>query len=200
MIPTEVVQARELRDVLHDAAGHLSPTHVAALLAHPHAVRAALAAAADALSMSDRERPSAVETIESDAPLLLGAAESRRRLTARAREAVPETLLTSDELAAQAGLKSRQSVHDWRKKGRIVGWQNARRGYVFPAAQFDGRNRPLPGLDRIAGQFGDGYAAWVWLSTPRPSLDGAMPLELLAGGEIDRVTDALRGDRQGDFA
>ena len=143
--------------MLHDAAGHLSPTHVAALLAHPHAVRAALAAAADALSMSDRERPSAVETIEGDAPLLLGAAESRRRLTARAREAVPETLLTSDELAAQAGLKSRQSVHDWRKKGR--------RGYVFPAAQFDGRNRPLPGLDRIVEQFGDGYAAWVWLST-----------------------------------
>ena len=26
------------------------------------------------------------------------------------------------------------------------------------------------------------------------------PLELLARGEIDRVTDALRGDRQGDFA
>ena len=200
MTPTELVQARELQDVLHDAAGHLSPTHVAALLAHPHAVRAALAAAAGALSMSDRERPSAVETIEGGAPLLLGAGESRRRLTERAREAVPETLLTSDELAAQAGLKSRQSVHDWRKKGRIVGWQNARRGYVFPAAQFDGRNRPLPGLDRIAGQFGDGYAAWVWLATPRPSLDGAMPLELLAGGEIDRVTDALRGDRQGDFA
>ena len=43
-------------------------------------------------------------------------------------------------------------------------------------------------------------AAWVWLTTPRPSLDGAMPLELLARGEIDRVTDALRGDRQGDFA
>ena len=57
------------------------------------------ATAANALSMSDRERPSAVETIEGGAPLLLGAGESRRRLTERAREAVPETLLTSDELA-----------------------------------------------------------------------------------------------------
>ena len=125
---------------------------------------------------------------------------SQNHRTSTRGKPAPETLLTSDELAARAGLKSRQWVDDWRKKGRIVGWQNARRGYVFPAAQFDGRNRPLPGLDRIIGRFGDGYAAWIWLTPPRPSLDGAMPLELLARGEIDRVTDAVRGHRQGDFA
>ena len=82
----------------------------------------------------------------------------------------------------------------------MVGWQNARRGYVFPAAQLDERNRPLPGLDRVAGLFADGYAAWAWLTTPRPSLDGATPLSLLARGEIERVADAARGDLQGDFA
>ena len=199
MTSTGVAEMRELENVLQDAAGRLSPTHVAALLAHPDAVRAALAAVADALSMGDRERETSVKIIRGAAPLLVDAEGSDQRLEARARDGTPETLLTSDELAARAGLKTRQSVHDWRKKGRIVGWQNARRGYVYPAAQFDGRNRPLPGLDRVVGQFGDGYAAWVWLTTPRPSLNGATPLALLARGEIEPVADAAQGDLQGDF-
>ncbi len=200
MAPTRVEETRELEDMLHDAAGRLSAAHVAALVAHPDAVRSALAAAADALSTGDGERRSAVETIEGGEPVLVGEEEAELRVAARARDGAPETLLTSEELAERAGLKTRQSVHDWRKKGRLVGWQNARRGYVFPAAQLDGRNRPLPGLDRVAGQFGDGYAAWVWLTTPLSSLDGAMPLTVLARGEIDRVADAARGDLQGDFA
>ena len=190
---------RELENVLQDAAGRLSPTHVAALVAHPDAVRAALAAAADALSMGDREREASVEIVQGTTPLLVDAEGSDRRLEARTLAGTPETLLTSDELAERAGLKTRQSIHDWRKKGRIVGWQNARRGYVYPAAQLDQRNRPLPGLDRVVAQFGDGYAAWVWLTTPRPSLDGATPLVLLARGEIEPVADAARGDLQGDF-
>ena len=190
----------ELEGMLHDAAGRLSPAHVAALVAHPEAVRSALAAAADALMATDRERRSGVETIAGPSVPAADAAEADRRLAARSRDGAPETLLTSEELAARTGLRTRQSVHDWRRKGRIVGWQNARRGYVFPAEQLDGRNRPLAGLDRVAVLFGDGYAAWVWLTTPRPSLDGASPLALLARGEVERVAEAAQGDRQGDFA
>ena len=52
----------------------------------------------------------------------------------------------------------------------------------------------------MAGLFDDGYAAWVWLTTELSSLDGAAPLTLLAGGEIDRVAKAAKGDCQGDFA
>ena len=40
----------------------------------------------------------------------------------------------------------------------------------------------------------------MWLTTGRASLDGAKPLTLLAGGEIDRVAKAAEGDKQGDFA
>ena len=50
------------------------------------------------------------------------------------------------------------------------------------------------GLDRVTGLFADGYAAWVWLTTPRPSLDGAEPLALLARGEVERVAEAAQGD------
>ena len=197
-------RVRELEGMLHEAAVHLSAAHVAALVAHPAAVRSALAAAADVLSADDAGRrdgrPGALETIAGAEPEIADAAQAQRQLSARTREGPRETLLSSDELAARAGLKTRQSVHDWLKKGKIVGWRGAKRGYVFPAEQFDARGRPLAGLASVVAQFGDGYAAWVWLTTPRPSLDGARPLTLLAGGEIDRVANAAEGDRQGDFA
>ena len=192
-------QARELEGVLHEAAGRLSPAHVATLVAHPDAVRSALAAAADVLTTEDAGRP-AVETVAGAEPVIAGAEEAAGRMAERTREGAAETLLTSDELAARVGLKTRQSVHDWLKRGRIVGWQGARRGYVFPAGQIDKRGRPLEGLDRMIGLFDDGYAAWVWLTTELASLDGATPLALLAAGEIERVTRAAEGDLQGDFA
>ena len=192
-------KVRDLEGMLHEAAGCLSPAHVAALVAHPDAVRSALAVAADVLTKDEAARP-AVEAIAGAEPLRIGAEEAAGRMAERTREGAPEVLLTSDELAARVGLKTRQSVHDWLKKGRIVGWRGAKRGYVFPAEQFDDRGRPLAGLERVIGLFGDGYAAWVWLTTRRPSLDGAKPLMLLAGGEADRVAKAAEGDKQGDFA
>ena len=192
-------RVRELEGVLHEAACRLSPAHVAALVAHPDAVRSALAVAADALAMGGAGQPD-MEAVEGREPRLVDAEEAARRMAERTREGAPEALLTSDELAARVGLKTRQSVHDWLKKGRIVGWRGARRGHVFPVEQLDDRGRPLEGLDRVVVQFGDGYAAWVWLTTELASLDGSMPLTLLAAGEIDRVAKAAEGDRQGDFA
>ena len=190
---------RELQGVLHEAAGRLSPAHVAALVAHPDAVCSVLAVAADVLTPED-EAGSGIETVAGAEPVRVGAEEAAGRMATRTRGGAPETLLTSNELAARVGLRTRQSVHDWLKKGRIVGWRGAKRGYVFPAEQFDDRGRPVEGLDCVVGRFEDGYAAWVWLTTELPSLDGAAPLTLLAGGEIDRVVNAVKGDRQGDFA
>ena len=141
---------RELEGVLHEVAGRLSPAHVAALVAHPDAVCSALAVAADALAMDDAGRTE-LETIGGDEPRRVDAEEAAGRLAERTRESAVETLLTSDELAARVGLRTRQSVHDWLKKGRIVGWQGARRGHVFPAGQLDARGRPFDGLDRVAG-------------------------------------------------
>lgn len=93
-----------------------------------------------------------VETIAGPALSTVDADEADRRLAARTRGGAPETLLISEEeLAARTGLRPRQSVHDWRRKGRIVGRQNARRGYVIPAGQLEERNRPLVGLDRVVG-------------------------------------------------
>ncbi|MCY4238758.1 MAG: hypothetical protein OXC54_08935 [Rhodospirillaceae bacterium] len=192
-------QTRELEGMLHDAAGRLSPAHVAALVAHPDAVRLALAVAADALTR-DHPAQAGVETIAGAKPVRVSAGEAVERMAARTHEGPAETLLTSDELAARVGLKTRQSVHDWLKSGKIVGWRGAKRGYVFPAQQLDDRGRPIQGLDRVVEGFEDGYAAWVWLTTELTSLDGATPLALLSDGQVGRVTKAAEGDRQGDFA
>lgn len=189
---------RELEGVLHEVASHLSPAHVAALVAHPSAVRAALAVAANALVADESGR--IAESIGGVERQSISPGEAARRMSARTRAGSPETLLTSEELAARVGLKTRQSIHDWLKTGRIVGWRGAKRGYVFPAEQLDDRDCPLEGLDRVAEQFDDRYAAWVWLTTAHASLDGDKPLALLAKGEVDRVAEAVEADKQGDFA
>ena len=116
------------------------------------------ALATDVLTLDDPGRP-ALETIGSGEPRRVDGEVPAGRLTARTRESAPKVLLTSDELVVRVGLKTRQSVHDWLKKGRIVGWRGARDGHVFPAGQLDERGCPFDGLDRVAGLFDDGYTA-----------------------------------------
>ena len=186
-----------LATVVQETARDLGPRAVAMLVAHPDAVRAALAVAADALWTKSTKK--GVVVIRGDESRLVPKAETSRRIAERTRTGKDEDLLTSEQFADRAGLKTRQSVHDWLRKGRIIGWQGAKRGYVFPAMQFDERGQLLEGLDRIAPLFEDGYAAWRWLSAPVTALDGAEPLDLLRGGEVALVEAAAKGDLQGDF-
>ncbi len=187
-----------LATVVRETAAHLGPHAVAMLAAHPDAVRAALAVVADALSAKSTDK--GVEVIRGTEPRLAQRSETRRRIDAHAQIGIKEDLLTSEQFAVRAGLKTRQSVHDWLKKGKIIGWQGAKRGYVFPAEQFDERGQPLKGLDRITPLFGDAYAAWCWLTTPLATLDGIEPLALLCKGEAALVEASARGELQGDFA
>ena len=201
--PVRKHHIQALEGVVHSAAHDLSATQVATLAAHPEAVRSALAAVATTLSSKRAGKAPAqfpvVETITGTEAHRVSVQEANRRLSTRTAPGQSEDLLTSDEMAARLGLKNRQSVHNRLRKGRIVGWQSAKRGYVFPAGQLDERGRPPDGLARIVPCFADGYAAWVWLTTPRPSLDGEEPLVLLDRGQSDRVATAAEGDAQGDF-
>ena len=100
--------------------------------------------------------------------------------------------LTSDELANRLNVKTRQTVHDWRSRGTVVGWQGAKRGYVYPARQIDSRGLPLPHVAQVISVFGDHHSAWEWLTTPHASLNGAEPLHLLRAGLTDAVLSAAR--------
>ena len=200
MAQTKSANIDELTTVVRKAASGLSAHAVSALVAHPDAVTSALALTASMVGIDRIKKDTAAEKVGGSRPILVGSDEAGRRLDARTKPRNEQGLLGSDELAAKAGLKTRQSVHDWLKKRRIVGWEQAKRGYVFPEGQLDERGRPLAGIDRIVELFPDGYAAWVWLTTPLSALDGAKPLSLLKNGEIERVTKATQGDVQGDFA
>lgn len=122
------------------------------------------------------------------------------RRTVSLAEDYDEPLLTSDEFARLTGVRARQTVHTWREKGRIIGWQRAKRGFVYPIAQLDERGRPLPGLDRVLELFdGDGFVAWEWLRTPLNATDGRPPLDLLRQGDVEQVVRQARGHREGAF-
>ena len=190
---------QDLANVLAVAAKGLNRNARKVLVAHPGAVRSALAAAASALQSKEAES-SHLEVIGSKPGQLLDEAEAERRLAERTQPGEPENVVTSDEFAKMTGLKSRQTVHEWLKKGRIVGWQGATRRFVFPVEQLDDRKRPLQGLDRVQHWFADGYVAWVWLTTPLAALDGARPLDRLRDGDIDMVEAAAKGYAHGDFA
>lgn len=201
VIEAEEGPVRVLENVVYTAARHLSARHIATLAQHPEAVGSALAAVAATLATGGAPAPAVeIETIRGDAPHHVSAEEAGRRLSAMTRRGPSEDALSSDEFAARMGFKTRQSAHNQLSKGRIVGWQSVRRGYVFPAAQLDERGQPPEGLGRIVPCFSDGYAAWVWLTTPLASLGGLTPLALLKRGESRRAITAAEGEAQGDFA
>ena len=195
---------RKLDSAFHDATDGLSSATLAELIKNQDAVFSALIAFLEALSKTHAdagvEQQSRVEIIKGAKLRKYSAAKAKKEIARRTIPIEEENLLTSDELAARVGLKTRQSVHDWLRKGKIVGWRGAKRGYVFPEGQLDERGRPPEGLEKVVSYFDDGYTVWFWLTTPRNSLDGMEPLALLRKGEIDRVLDAAIGDRQGDFA
>ena len=198
---TKKGEVESLAALVREEAKSLKPTDVARLVRHPRAVRRALAFAAETLAEDVRPEPARVEVIgRGKRPTKVKAAEARRRLEARTRTLEVPSLLSSEEFAKKAGLKNRQSVHNWFKKGRVVGWAGAKRGLVFPADQLDERGRLVEGLKDVLPFFPEGYAAWGWLTTPLMALDDETPLSRLREGEVERVLEAARGDAQGDFA
>ena len=185
--------------LVRQAAEQLSPQAVRQLVGHPSVLHSALAVAADTLEA--RQAVESVETLgSSQSATRMSPAAARRRLAEWTQPGRDETLLSADDFAHRAHLKTRQSVHDWLKKNRIVGWSGAKRGVVFPSAQLDERGQPPPDLNRVLPFFSDHYAAWFWLTTPLAALDGQTPLALLRAGESERVIAAAAGDAQGDFA
>lgn len=106
--------------------------------------------------------------------------EGRRRLAAYA---------TSVRLEDWAGPAT---LHDWQRRGAVIGLLKGERKHVFPLAQFvDGR--PVEGMSALTRIIRNPRAAWQWLIQPKPSIGGS-PLDRLKAGHLDEVIDAAERD------
>lgn len=121
--------------------------------------------------------------------------EGRRRLAAYAAPGRLEDwagpVAGPSDIEKMFGTK-RSTLHDWQKRGAVVGLLKGERKHVFPLAQFvDGR--PVEGMVEVTSVIRNTRAAWQWLIQPKPSIGGA-PLDRLKAGHVDEVVAAAERD------
>jgi hypothetical protein len=98
--------------------------------------------------------------------------------------------LTAPQVAARLGLRSRETPHQRHARGELLA---VREGGVwrFPLAQFDddAPDGVLPGLRAVLAALDDltEIRKLLWLSTPRPELDGRTPFEAMRRGDAEAV-------------
>lgn len=129
-----------------------------------------------------------------DAPLAPGEGLSRLQAyaTPMTIEAWAGEVAGPSELERRCGV-SRSTLHDWQKRGAVIGLLAGRRKHVFPLAQFlDGR--PIEGLADVVAAAGSPRTAWAWLVEPHPSLRGRKPLDRLRAGDVGAVVDLAQQD------
>jgi hypothetical protein len=125
-------------------------------------------------------------------------AERVRRLLTRRferrRNLIAESL-TAPQVAGMLGV-SRQASHDRRRAGRLLAVPVGKL-WLFPAWQFDpdAPDSVLPGLATVLRALNNlsPLEQWAWLRTPKPAFDGRAPVELMRGGDVDRVVALARG-------
>lgn len=104
-------------------------------------------------------------------------------------------MLSPDRAAARAGI-TRQALDDRRKKGRALALSHLKRGFRYPAWQFDDGvatdvARVLPELRHL-----DPWGQFLFFTQNEPLLDADTPLEALRAGDVDRVLHVVRALRE----
>ena len=88
---------------------------------------------------------------------------------------------------------SRQAVDKRRDRNKLLGLSLAKRGYLYPAWQFENGD-VLPGLEQVLEALAD-ISSWgklEFMLTGDLKLEGFTPLECLKAGQIDRVIEAAK--------
>lgn len=87
----------------------------------------------------------------------------------------------------------RSTLHDWQKRGAVVGLLRGERKHAFPLAQFvDGR--PIEGMTQVNRIISNPRVAWLWLVRPHSATGGRPPLEYLKEGRIEDVVAVAEHD------
>lgn len=85
----------------------------------------------------------------------------------------------------------RSTLHNWQRRGAVIGLLKGERKHVFPVEQFlDGR--PVEGLARIVEIAPSPRSAWLWLVQHSPLLAGRRPIDLLKQDRTEEVVEAAR--------
>lgn len=126
---------------------------------------------------------------------LLDEAEGRQRLIEAASPVRLEDwagpVAGPSEIERTFGTR-RSTLHDWHKRGAVIGLLKGERKHVFPLAQFiDGR--PVEGMAEVTRVIGNPRVAWQWLTQPKPSI-GGKPLDRLKQGHVAQVVGAAERD------
>lgn len=86
----------------------------------------------------------------------------------------------------------RSTLHDWQRRGAVIGLLKGERKHVFPLAQFvDGR--PVEGMAQVTGIISNPRVAWQWLIRTKSEM-GTTPLDLMKSGRLDEVLAAAGRD------
>lgn len=181
---SRAAQARQvsMTRVLHalaDLAEHSSAETMAA---------AATAGSDYAVLLALLDQPEALASLRTRDPLAPARLRGLRSQHALlASEGGP---LTAQEAGAILGI-TRQAVDNRRKRGKLVAVELGRRGYAYPAWQFQAGSI-LPGLDRVLAAFpesGD-WAFIAFMLNGNAWLDGERPLDAVRAGRIEAVVRA----------
>jgi hypothetical protein len=184
------------------AAAQLSEEQQRLILAHESVLRKTMesvvadlaAESSDELLKVETNKPVEISQGEGMGDLL-EMSEGNRRLAAIAEPVRLEDwagpVAGPSEIERKFGTR-RSTLHEWQKRGAIIGLLKGERKHVFPLAQFiDGR--PLEGMSAVVRVIGNQRAAWQWLIQAKPSIGGA-PLDRLKKGYISQVVEAAERD------
>lgn len=121
--------------------------------------------------------------------------EGRRRLAAFAEPMRLEDwagpVAGPAEIEKTFGTK-RSTLHDWQRRGAVIGLLKGERKHVFPLAQFvDGR--PVEGMAQVTRIIANPRVAWQWLIRRNAEM-GATPLDLMKSDRLDEVLAAAERD------
>lgn len=120
---------------------------------------------------------------------------TRGRETAAAVLSRPD-MLSSEEMAKQLGV-SRETVNQWRRKGKLLGLEGDARGIRYPDWQLR-EGRLLEGLENLARLFGhDAWMLYRFLVSDHDGLDGQTGVEAMRAGTPDRVLRVAEGELSG---
>ncbi|MCO5177111.1 MAG: hypothetical protein M9890_09110 [Thermomicrobiales bacterium] len=102
-------------------------------------------------------------------------------------------VLSAAAVAEALGV-TRQAVEKRRRAGTLIGLTTGRRGYAYPAWQFDPQVGVLPGLPEVLKAL-SGHDPWtqaVFMLEVNDRLNGERPLDALRRGDVGRALDAAQ--------